>query len=135
MVSRNLQTQGKELHHPIFIQLHELTKFSREHQRRRMAEVYKTEISVRMYFAVKHGRDFTGIVLLAYLKCVASGNRLRQAQVDVFKQLRRRFPVMIKFRKHEGMEGIVHGGGDLRRNKAMSLSVGHQDTCNVVQLR
>src|SRR5215471_11726663 len=114
MISRDLQAQRKKLHHPVLIQVHKLSIFSREHERWRVPEIYKAEIAVWMYFAVEHGRDFARIFLLTYLECVARGYRQRQTQVDVFKQLRRRSSVLIKFREHEGMERIVYGGGDLR---------------------
>src|SRR5262245_45162692 len=115
MISRDLQAQRQELHHPVFIQLHKLTILSREHERRRVPEVYKAEIAVWMYFAVKHGRDLTRILFLTYLERVAGCDRQRQAKIDVFKQLRRRSSVLIEFREHEGMESVVYGGGDLRR--------------------
>src|SRR5215471_13928100 len=111
MISRDLQAQRQELHHPVFIQLHKLTIFSREHERRWVPEIYKAEIAVRTYFPVKHGRDFPRIFLLTYPQGVASRDRLRQTQVYVFKQLRRRFSVVIEFREHEGVERVVNRRG------------------------
>src|SRR4029077_12333646 len=85
VISRHLQAQRQELHHPVAVQLYKLTIFSREHERRRVPEIYKAKIAVRMYFAVKHGRYFPRILFLAYPKCVASRDRMRQTQVDVFE--------------------------------------------------
>src|SRR5436190_22526421 len=42
------------------------------------------------------------------------------------------FPVMIEFSKHEGVKGVMDGGGNLRRNNSMSFSVHQQDArCSV----
>src|SRR5258708_526663 len=80
--------------------------FSREHQRWRVSKIYKSEIAVRMHFAIKHSRNLARI-FFTYTKCVTSCNRMRQTQVDVFKKLRRRRSVMIEFGEHESMKRIV----------------------------
>src|SRR5258707_14361924 len=106
MISRNLQAQREKLHHSIFVQLHKSAVFSREHERGRVAKIHKSEIAVRMHFAIKHSRNLARI-FFTYTKCVTSCNRMRQTQVDVFKQLRRRRSVMIEFGEHESMKRIV----------------------------
>src|SRR5258705_13870378 len=98
MISGNLQAEWQKLHHSIFVQLYKFSIFSREHQRWRVSKVYKSEIAVRMHFAIKHSRNFASI-FFTYTKCVTSCNRIRQTQVHVFKKLRRRSSVMIEFRE------------------------------------
>ena len=85
MIFGYLQAKSEELCHLAFVNLDELAIFSGEHQWRWMAEIYKTKIAVRMHFAVEHGRDLTRMFLVADSECVASGDRLRQTQVDVLK--------------------------------------------------
>src|SRR5437016_9410455 len=106
MISGDLQTQRQELDHSIFVQLHKFSILSRKHQRWRVSKIYKSEIAVRMHFAIKHSRNLAHI-FFTYTKCVTSCNRMRQTQVDVFKELRRRRSVMIEFGKHESMKRIV----------------------------
>src|SRR3954453_9669503 len=96
MISGDLQAQWQELHHSIVVQLHKLAIFSREHERRRVPKIYKSEIAVGMHFAIKHRRNLARIVSLTYPQCVTSRDRMRQTQVDVFKQLRRCLSVLIK---------------------------------------
>src|SRR5580765_5028133 len=97
MISGDLQAQWQELHHSIFVQLHEFAIFSREHKRRRVPKIYKSEIAVWVHFAIEHSRNLARIFSLTYPQCVTSRDRMRQTQVDVFKQLRRRPSVLIKF--------------------------------------
>jgi len=52
MVFWNFQPQGKELHHPILVNLHEFFVLCRKYQRRRMTEIYKAEMSSGPYFAI-----------------------------------------------------------------------------------
>src|SRR5260370_11524779 len=120
MIRGDLQTQRQELDHSPFVQLHKFSIFSREHQRRRVSKIYKSEIAVRMHFAIKHSRNLARI-FFTYTKCVTSCNRMRQTQVDVFKQLRRRRSVMIEFGEHESMKRIVDRRGNFRGNKSVSL--------------
>ena len=44
MVFGNFQSERKELHHAVLIDLHESSVFRREDQRRWVTEIYKTEI-------------------------------------------------------------------------------------------
>src|SRR6266852_8946272 len=106
MISGNLKAQWQELHHSIFVQLHKFAVFSREHERRRVPKIDKSEIAVRMHFAIKHSRNLARI-FFTYTKCVTSCNRMSQTQVYVFKQLRRRRFVMIEFGENESMNRIV----------------------------
>src|SRR4051812_43244281 len=114
MIFGNLQTQRQELRHLAFVDVHELAVFRGEHQWRRMPEIYKTEISVWTYFAVQHGRDLARMIFVADSKRVSRADRLRQAQVDVFKKFRRRLSVVVKFGQHEGVKCVMHRGSDLR---------------------
>src|ERR1700730_6311470 len=106
MISGDLQTQRQELDHSIFVQLHKFSIFRREHQRWRVSKIYKSEIAVRMHFAIKHSRDLARI-FFTYTKCVTGCNGMGQTQVDVFKKLRRRRSVMIEFGEHESMKRVV----------------------------
>src|SRR5260370_41444698 len=106
MIDGNLQAQWQKLHHSIFVQLHKFAVLSREHERGRMPKIHKSKISVGTQFAIKHSRNLASI-FFTYTKCVTSCNRMRQTQVDVFKQLRRRRSMMIEFGEHESMKRIV----------------------------
>src|SRR5437773_5170681 len=118
MIRGDLQTQRQELDHSPFVQLHKFAVFSREHQRRRVSKIYKSEIAVRMHFAIKHSRNLARI-FFTYTKCVTSCNRMRQAQVQVFKQLRCRPSMLIELGKHESMKRIVNSRGNFCCNKSV----------------
>src|SRR5882762_11259836 len=122
MIRGDLQTQRQELDHSIFVQLHKFSIFGREHQRRWVSKIDKSEIAVRMHLAIKHSRNLARI-FFTYTKCVTSCNRMRQTQVQVFKQLRRGGSVVIKLGEHESMKRIMYRRGDFRRNKSVSLRV------------
>src|SRR6476660_9812775 len=128
MISGDLQAQRQELHHSIFVQLHKFAIFRRKYERRRVSKIYKSEISVGMHFTIKHSRKLARIFFLTYTQCVTSRDRLRQTQVHVFKQLRRRPSMMIKLGEHESMKRIVYSRGNFRRNKSVSLCVHQQDS-------
>src|ERR1700730_17569830 len=133
MISGDLQTQRQELDHSIFVQLHKFSIFSGEHQRWRVSKIYKSEIAVRMHFAIKHSRDLARI-FFTYTKCVASRDRMRQTQVDVFKELRCRHSVMIEFGEHESMKRIVYRRGNFCCNKSVPLCVHQEDSCGAIEL-
>src|SRR3954447_22979970 len=135
MIIRNLQAQCKKLYHPVFIQLHEFAKFSGEHQRRRVSEVYKSEITIGTHLPIKHGRDLTRIFFFSSSQCIAGCDRLRQTKVDVFKQLRRCSSVLIKLGEHESMKCVVYGGCNLGRNNSVSLSIDQKNARCTAQLR
>src|SRR5215469_6466486 len=97
--------------------------FSREDERRWMPEIYEPAIAIRMHFAVQHGGNLARIFCVTSSEGIASRDRLRQTQVDVFKQLHRRASVMIELREHESMEGVVYCGRNFRGYKAMSFSI------------
>src|SRR5260370_7045905 len=54
MIFGNLQAQGREMHHPVATHLCEPLNLSGKHERRRMSEIHKPEITGRMNFAAKH---------------------------------------------------------------------------------
>src|SRR5713101_2999638 len=110
MISGDLQAQWQELHHSILVQLHKFAIFSREHERRRVSKIYKSEIAVGMHFPIEHSRNLARI-FFSYTQCVTSRDRMRQTQVDIFKQLRRRPSVLIKLGEHESMKRIVYSRG------------------------
>src|SRR5882672_7928304 len=134
MISGNLQAQWEKLHHSIFVQLDELTIFSREHKRRRVAKIYKSEITVGMDFAIKHSRNLARIFSLTYPQCVTSRDRMRQTQIDVFKQLRRGSSVLVKLGEHESMKRVVNSRGNFRCNKSVSLCIHQENSCRTKEL-
>src|SRR4030095_9501506 len=123
MISRDLEAQWQELDHSIFVQLHELKIFSREHKRRRASKNYKSGIAGGMDFSLKHSRNLARIFSLVYPQCIASRDRMRQTQIDVFKQLRRGPSVVVKLGEHESMKRIVYSRGNFRCNNSMSLCI------------
>src|SRR6266853_3966213 len=62
--SSDLQSEGQKLHHPAFINLHELAVFGREDQRWWMSKIHESKIAIRVYFTVKHGGNLLGALLL-----------------------------------------------------------------------
>src|SRR5258708_3226088 len=114
MVFGDLQAEGRELDHAAFINLRELATTCREHERRGGSEGDEPEKAGRMHFPRKHSRNLAGGVLLTPAKRVASRDGFRQAEIDLLKQLRRRFPTVIEFGEHEGMKCVVHSGRYLR---------------------
>ncbi len=57
MIFGELQSERQKLHHPAFINLHELAVFGGEDQRWWMSKIYESEIAVRVYLTVKHRRN------------------------------------------------------------------------------
>src|SRR6185369_11500632 len=97
MISRDLETQWQKLNHSISVELHKFPKFGREHERRWVPKIYKSEIAIWMHFAIKHSCNLTGVFFFIYSQCVARCNGICQAQIDILKQLRGRRSVLIKF--------------------------------------
>src|ERR1700740_2894348 len=113
MVFGDLQAERRELHHTASINLRELATTCREYEWRWVSEVDEPEMTGWMHFPVKHSRNLASIVFLTPAKRVSSRDRFRQPQIDLLKQLRRRFPMVIKFGEHQGMKRVVHSGCNL----------------------
>src|SRR3989442_4436442 len=69
-----LQSEGQKLHHPAFINLHELAVFGREYQRWWMSKIHESKMAIRAYFTVKHGGNLLGALFLASAESVTSGD-------------------------------------------------------------
>src|SRR5260370_22895482 len=55
MIFGNLQAQGREMHHPLATHLCEPLNLNGKHERRRMSEIHRPEMTPRMNFALNHG--------------------------------------------------------------------------------
>src|SRR3974390_2357300 len=109
MVLGYLQAEWKELHHAALIQVDEFAEFRGKDQRRGMTKIHKTKLAAGTNFAVKHRGDLLPAVCGAAAKCIASGGRLSQAQVQPFEHLRSGFSSVIEFSEHQSLEGVVDG--------------------------
>src|SRR6266403_4263331 len=118
----NLQAQGREMRHPVATHLCEALNLSGENERRRMSKIHKPKMAGGMDFAVKHGCNLACVVL-APSERIAGRDRLCQPQIDSLKQLRRRFPTVVEFRKHVGVECVVNRGCNFGGNDSMPLCV------------
>ena len=66
--------------------LDELARLRREHERRWMTEIDEPEMTGGTYLAVQHSRDLSGASLQGCPQRIPSRDRLRQPEIDLFKQ-------------------------------------------------
>src|ERR1035437_2667559 len=129
MVLGNFEPKRGELHHAALPDLHESAIFRGEHQRWRMAEVYKSEKPIRSYLAVQHGCEFPRTAFQVSAQGVPSSNRPRKPEVNSLEHLRRCSPIAIQLREHGRMKSVMHGRRNFCRNDSVSLRIYQQDSC------
>jgi hypothetical protein len=127
VVGGQLQAKGEKLCHVAFVDLQQFRGFRGEDEGWRVTEVGKAEVAAGLNFAVEHGRDFPGVFLVVHAERVASRDRLRQAKIEVFEQVRCGLSVLIEIGEHQGVEGVVDGGGNLCCDDAVSLGIDEKD--------
>src|ERR1700733_1330662 len=133
MIFGNCQAQWKKPDNARPAYFHKPSGLRGEYQGRRMAEVHEAEMPVGMNLAVNHGGVLPPILVRIAAQSVSRSDRLSQPQIDSFEHVRRCLSVTIKLRKHERMEGIVYGGGNLRRDDVVPLSIHQEHTCRPVK--
>jgi hypothetical protein len=129
----DLQAQREELDHAAAIDVHEFAEFGGEDQRRGMTKVDESKIPVWPDFAIEHGGNFLGALFFTPAEGVASGDGIGQAEIDALEQFGGSFAAVIEFGKHEGVEGVVNGGGDFGGDDAVALRVDQEDAGSVVE--
>ena len=134
MIGGKLEAEREELRHVVVMDGKQTGALCGEDQRWRVAEVGEAEISFGMYFAIQHGGDLACLFGLAHAERVARGAGLCEPEVQVLEQPGRRSSVAVELGKHERVEGVVHGGGDLRGDDAVALCVDDQDACGGIEL-
>ncbi len=65
--------------------------------------------------------------VLAHAERVARGAGLREPEVEVLEEAGRGSSVAVELGKHEGLEGVVDGGGDFGGDDAVALGVDDED--------
>jgi hypothetical protein len=100
-----------------------------------MAEIYEAKMPAGANFTVKHGRDFTRIVILTPTQSVPCSDGLRQPEIDVLEETWGCFSVPIEFGKHECMKRIVYRRSDFGRDNPVPLGIDQQHSRGSVEFR
>lgn len=128
MIGGELEAESEELRHVVFMDVEQPGAFRRVDQRRWVAEVCEAKVSSGVDFAIQHGGNLSRLFCFAHTEGVASGDGLRHAQVQVFEEPGGSFSVAVELGEHEGLEGVVNGGGNLCGDDAVALGVDDQNT-------
>jgi|ERR1700722_110443 len=128
MVVGNGEPERKELYQAVLIDGHELFEFGGKYERRRVSKIDEAEKPVGPYFSIEHGCDFARIVVAVATESITRGDGLGETEIYFLEEIGSGPAVPIEFGKHQGVKGIVHGRGDLRRDDSVTLGVDDEDT-------
>src|SRR5436190_21524670 len=106
MILGNFQPERQELHHAILVDLHESSVLCGKYQRGWVAKIYKAEMSIGMYFAVQHRRNFARIVIRLPSQGVSCRDRQGQPEIDLLEKPWHGLSAPIKLRKHKRMKRV-----------------------------
>src|ERR1700693_1493964 len=134
MVFWNLQSQRRELIHVLPVELHKPVVFRGKYEWSWVAEVYKTKMPARTYFAVNHGSNFARSIIRIVPQRVSSGDGLRQPEIDFLEEFWCGLAILIQLRKHERLERVMHGRRNLGGDDPVSLRIHQQHSGSRIEL-